>query len=170
MVAFVALSVVQAQCARHDQKEGIMGFGNKSINDWVEAITAWGERKGWHKPVLAKKKGVIARGHEKPPKGVNVSEVLAKLMLVNTELAEAAEEAREGRYETWFAKPAPKNALQQIQQDGLRKPEGFAIELADAQIRIMHIAGLLGLDLERAVQEKMAYNKTRSRRHGGKKA
>ena len=132
-----------------------MSYGGISINDWVEDITNWGKSKGWDKPALCKKKGIIARGLEQPPKGVDTAEVLAKVMLVVTELSEAVEEVREGRFETW--------------QNG-EKPEGFAIELADAVIRIFHIAGLLGLDLEAAIQQKMAYNRTRPRRHGGKRA
>lgn len=48
------------------------------------------------------------------------------------------------------------------------KPIGFAIELADAMIRIMDLAGHLGIDLTAAITEKMAYNETRPLRHGGK--
>lgn len=48
------------------------------------------------------------------------------------------------------------------------KPEGFASELADVLIRVFDLAGALGIDLEDAVQSKMAYNKTRPHRHGGK--
>lgn len=48
------------------------------------------------------------------------------------------------------------------------KPEGVASELADVLIRIGHLAGALGADLELAVEEKMQYNATRPRRHGGK--
>jgi NTP pyrophosphatase (non-canonical NTP hydrolase) len=46
------------------------------------------------------------------------------------------------------------------------KPEGFPIELADAVIRIANLCHALGIDLETAIQWKMAYNKTRPFRHG----
>lgn len=51
----------------------------------------------------------------------------------------------------------------------LHKPEGVPSELADVLIRIGDMAYLYGIDLEKAVEEKMAYNKTRSFRHGGKR-
>ena len=50
------------------------------------------------------------------------------------------------------------------------KPEGFAFELADVLIRIADMCGKLELDLDSAIQKKMAFNQTRSYRHGQKKA
>lgn len=50
------------------------------------------------------------------------------------------------------------------------KPEGLPVELADLLIRIADTAEIFGIDLEAAVRLKMAYNKTRSYRHGGKRA
>jgi len=43
-------------------------------------------------------------------------------------------------------------------------------ELADIGIRLMDTSVQLGVSLGRAMQAKAAYNKTRSYRHGGKKA
>jgi hypothetical protein len=134
---------------------GLSGVGGKTISVWVEEITAWGKRKGWDKPLLARKKGTH---RSNGPKGVNHDAVLAKLALVHSELSEAVEEAREDRWTEWHSSSKPD------------KPEGFVIELADAVIRLFHIAGLLGLDLEAAVRDKTAYNETRPHRHGGKKA
>lgn len=48
------------------------------------------------------------------------------------------------------------------------KPEGVPSELADAIIRICDLCAIEYIDLEKAVQEKLAYNKTRTIRHGGK--
>ena len=48
------------------------------------------------------------------------------------------------------------------------KPMGFAVELADILIRVGDLAGFLGIDLDEAVRLKMAYNRTRPHRHGGK--
>lgn len=50
------------------------------------------------------------------------------------------------------------------------KPEGTVVELADTVIRIMDLCGARNWDLEEALRIKLAYNKTRSFRHGNKKA
>lgn len=43
-------------------------------------------------------------------------------------------------------------------------------ELADIVIRALDTAAVLGVDMDRAVKVKMAYNATRPHRHGGKLA
>ena len=48
------------------------------------------------------------------------------------------------------------------------KPEGIAVELADCIIRILDWAGNKGVDMDAIIREKMAYNRTRPYRHGGK--
>ncbi len=78
------------------------------------------------------------------------------MMLVVCEAAEAMEEHRCGRDEVWFG------------PDG--KPEGKPIELADMIIRILDEAGAAGIDMDSALELKMAYNATRPYRHGGKLA
>lgn len=44
----------------------------------------------------------------------------------------------------------------------------FEDELADTVIRILDLAEMLGIDLEKHIQLKSDYNKTRSYKHGGK--
>jgi NTP pyrophosphatase (non-canonical NTP hydrolase) len=49
--------------------------------------------------------------------------------------------------------------------------EGHVVEeLADVLIRVFDLCGARGYDLEKAVLHKMAFNKTRPYRHGGKLA
>ena len=74
---------------------------------------------------------------------------LGRLMLVVTELGEAAEAIR---------KPHMDEHCPDF--------TNYEIELADAVIRIMDIAGGENLDLSGAILAKMAYNKTRPFRHG----
>lgn len=90
---------------------------------------------------------------------ISVLDVSSRLMLVVSELSEALEELR-----TAFNEPG---WIHRIALDG--KPEGFGIELADAMIRIMDLAGALNIDLEQCILAKHEYNKTRPHRHGGKK-
>ena len=93
--------------------------------------------------------------HDEPP---NVGE---KLMLVVSELAEALEEAR-----------SPMGLMRLnltytgTDDQGVHKPEGFPIELADAVIRIADLCGALNIGLQDAINTKMAYNQTRPRKHG----
>lgn len=72
---------------------------------------------------------------------------LAYLMLIATEVSEAAEEIRRGRY---YGGPID-----------YAKPEGLPSELADIVIRTMVLAEALGINLEDAIIEKQKYNKTR---------
>jgi hypothetical protein len=41
--------------------------------------------------------------------------------------------------------------------------------MADVVIRVLHFCGKHGIDLDRVVREKMAYNVSRPYKHGGKK-
>ena len=50
------------------------------------------------------------------------------------------------------------------------KPEGVAVELADCVIRIADWFESEGLDLQQVMEMKHEYNKTRSFRHGNKRA
>lgn len=77
-----------------------------------------------------------------------------KLMLIVGEVAEAHEELRKNT--------DPRHTY--YREDG--KPEGLPVELADILIRVFDLAGHLGLDLDRLVDEKMAHNVKRPAKHG----
>jgi NTP pyrophosphatase (non-canonical NTP hydrolase) len=47
--------------------------------------------------------------------------------------------------------------------------ENFAEELADIVIRVLDLAGGLGIDLDREIHVKMEKNRERGYRHGGKR-
>lgn len=79
----------------------------------------------------------------------NFAEAIA---LIHSELSEALEEDRNGNPMVYYAANG--------------KPEGVAVELADAVIRICDLCGHLKIDLEKVVAEKMAYNAGRPQLHG----
>ena len=47
--------------------------------------------------------------------------------------------------------------------------ESIPSELADIIIRVLDTTAMHGIDIEKAVMDKMSYNKTRPYRHGGKR-
>lgn len=75
------------------------------------------------------------------------------LMLMVSEISEALEEYRNNA-EAYYVK------------DG--KPEGVAVELADAMIRILDYCGFYNINIGEIMIEKMRYNETRPYRHGNK--
>lgn len=50
------------------------------------------------------------------------------------------------------------------------KPEGIPSELADIIIRVLDICAHHGIDIEQAIEDKMAFNAHRPYRHGGKRS
>lgn len=96
----------------------------------------------------------------------NISE---KLMLIVSELGEAQEALRKDRHacpdEIALVEGAEDTFVGDFQTI---VKDTFEDELADAVIRIADLAGYLGIDLEKHVELKLRYNKTRPHKHGKK--
>lgn len=82
------------------------------------------------------------------------------IALMHSELSEALEDYRSYG---WENDEGPK------WHDG-EKPVGADVELADCIIRILDTCAYYGLDIQGALDAKMAYNATRPYRHGNKLA
>ena len=117
-----------------------------TIDDLVHTVHAMAKDKGWYET-------------KRSP--------LEAHMLMVSELSEATEEVRKG-YPPMYIEAGDKKVTNPAEFDGA-KPEGEAIELADAVIRIADYFGYRGWSLEEAIRLKVDYNKNRSYRHGGKK-
>lgn len=87
---------------------------------------------------------------------------LSKLCLVHSEVSEACEAFRESGPKsinfTWY------------NEERNNKPEGVPSEFADIIIRVLDMCGHWNIDIQAAVEEKEAFNRTREYRHGGKYA
>ena len=80
-----------------------------------------------------------------------------KLLLVIGEICEAHEELRNGH--------APQDIYR---NEGSEKPEGFPVEMADAQIRLLDVLQSQSIAHEDVMTLKHNYNTTREYKHGKK--
>lgn len=105
-------------------------------------INRWARRKGWWKVLTRDQAQALL--------------CLAKLALVHSEVSEAVEAIRDRQWKT--------------ELDANGKPVGLGSELADTVIRVLDLAQHLGIDVGSEIARKMAFNRRRPRRHGGKLA
>lgn len=77
------------------------------------------------------------------------------IALCHSELSEALEEYRKGREprEVYYENNAP---------------HGISYELADVILRILDYCGHEGIDIEKCLEDKNNFNRSRPYRHGGK--
>lgn len=95
------------------------------------------------------------------------------IALIHCELSEALAEVRAGNPAMWYKRNGtiggePVERMEIGLPKNGEKPEGFAVELADAAILIANLCGRLGISLDAVIRAKMEYNATRPYKHGKK--
>lgn len=149
--ALQALAVLDAAAEELDHEDGEPTFA-KDRDTGLRTLTMQAfedaQAKGWWPAEVLEKIG------ERHP-----FYWLACLGLITSEVSEAMEEVRRGRWMSGTEFTSSGEA-----------PVGVVSELADVVIRCCNLAGAAGLDLAGAVQQKLDYNRTRAHRHGGKLA
>lgn len=126
-----------------------------SLNVYRDQCGQAAEANGWHNKYQFAEAHVRAYGPRYEQ--ALLDHIVAKTALIGCEVAEAIEEIRDGHEpcETYYGEGG--------------KPEGYPSELADVIVRALDLAYMLGIDIEDAVQEKLAFNASRGQMHGGKK-
>ena len=89
-------------------------------------------------------------------------EIGTKLMLVVSELGEAMEALRSGKRSN--ISTVSIGYFRSIFKRDVK--DTFEDEIADAIIRLLHLCGCEGIDIQSHVIAKMNYNETRPRKHG----
>lgn len=128
-----------------------------NLRDYARKIDQICEEHGWNEDrYKAIRRVLVESGNGDLCKDLPVGKSEAEwAILAVSEIVEAFEEHRDGQDMVYLG------------PDG--KPEGLAVEYADALIRILHWFERNGLNPDEIVHMKMEYNEGRPYRHGGKK-
>jgi NTP pyrophosphatase (non-canonical NTP hydrolase) len=124
-----------------------LGYGNRGMKEWAEHVHGVARDAGWHDEQMPKRE-----------------QIAVYALNIVGEAAELWEAFRRGELD----KPCDKAVG--MRGAGQKPLTCLEEELADIVIRVFDTAEALGIDIERAVRAKSAYNETRPRRHGGKLA
>ena len=142
------------------------------LNELRDKVHENAKAKGFYKP--EESTAVLLRGIEPACSGAKHAFFAQKIALIHSELSEALDADRMNN----TTKSKIKNAGYTTSDAGLICSEYFVNnfnnlvkntvedELADVIIRVLDLCGYLEIDIEKHVEMKMRYNKTREYKHG----
>lgn len=88
------------------------------------------------------------------------------LMLITSELSEALESHRKGKFSNWVSYQKDLSVCGEIESFKLHIKDSFEDEIADAIIRLLDLVGRLNIDIEKHINAKVSFNKSRPYKHG----
>ena len=88
------------------------------------------------------------------------------LMLITSELSEALESHRKGKFSNWVSYQKDLSVCGEIESFKLHIKDTFEDEIADAIIRLLDLVGRLNIDIEKHINAKVSFNKSRPYKHG----
>ena len=132
-----------------------------TLNELAAAALDITTLKGFHETEEKLKKALVNDSELQTE--VHHLQTARRLALIQSEISEALEACRKGRYadrEAFQKAGATKEAFEEYMKDS------FEDELADALIRILELAATEGIDMDVHVSEKMKYNADRPYKFG----
>lgn len=105
----------------------------------------------------------IEKGFNNP--NYNIGELL---MLITSELGEALESHRQDKLSDWDSYNKDIDKLGENESFRIHIKDTFEDEIADAIIRLLDLSARLNIDLEKHINAKVMYNKSRPYLHGKK--
>jgi NTP pyrophosphatase (non-canonical NTP hydrolase) len=136
------------------------------INEIRDEVHELARSKGWWDDCIDPDWGTHYVSHQR---------IAVALALIHSEVSEALEEVRDDHLQTYWVRKSMEDRIFSETAEKAEaiaagyKPEGLPIELADVIIRVLDLCGALEIDIEQAIEDKVAYNTTRTHRHGGRK-
>lgn len=106
-------------------------------------------------------KNNIEKGFNNP--NYNIGELL---MLITSELGEALESHRSGKFSQWKSYEKDIENIGEIESFKKHIKDSFEDEIADAIIRLLDLVARLDIDIEKHINAKVEYNKSRPYLHG----
>jgi hypothetical protein len=103
----------------------------------------------------------IEKGFNNP--NYNIGELL---MLITSELGEALESHRKGKFSNWESFYSDSSKVGDNESFKMHIKDTFEDEIADAIIRLLDLSARLHIDIEKHINAKVDYNKTRPHLHG----